>query len=369
MNRSTTIPVRLGERSYRILVTEDRFQGLGPALAGLRLGPEYLVVTNRIVRRTWGAAVAASLRRQGGRVRFVEIPDTERAKSFRWAGRLLRQIARHYTTRIPCLVALGGGVVGDLTGFVASCYRRGIPYVQVPTTLLAQVDSAIGGKTAVDVPQAKNLVGALYQPRLVYATVACLRSLPLRQRRSGLSEVVKYGAIQDARLLAYVERRAAALLRGEPSTLRQVVERCARIKAGLVSQDERERRGQRTLLNFGHTIGHAIEAASHYSGRYTHGEAIAIGMVGSAELGAALGITPPGLAPRLERLFRRLGLPTTARRLSARRVLAALRYDKKFSRGKVRWVVLRGAGRAQVVDGIPEDLVRGVTARRLGAHR
>jgi 3-dehydroquinate synthase len=267
--------------------------------------------------------------------------------------------------RTPLLLAFGGGVIGDLTGFVAAVFRRGIPYVQLPTTLLAQVDSAIGGKVGVDLPQAKNFVGAFYQPRLVYNNLSVLKTLPKRQRCSGLAEVIKYGAIADRPLFSFLEERLLACLALERSAAREMVERSSRLKASYVSRDERETTGERSCLNFGHTLGHALEAATDYR-RWTHGEAIAIGMCAAAALSAQMGLCPAGEFQRVERLIHDSGLPTKATGVNRQRVFQALQYDKKFIHGRPRWVLLKRIGQVMVTEKIPPALARRVLSRYIG---
>jgi len=254
------------------------------------------------------------------------------------------------------LFAFGGGVIGDLVGFVAAVFRRGIPYVQLPTTLLAQVDSAIGGKVGVDLPFAKNLVGAFYQPRLVFNHLGMLRTLPLRQRRSGLAEIIKYAVIADPTLFRFLEQHLEVGLAGELGFLRIVVERCCRIKARVVAHDERESIGLRTQLNFGHTLGHALEAATGYR-RFTHGEAIAIGMACASRLSTALGLMPLADHTRLLRLLGATGLPTHASGIRLAAVKQALRYDKKFVRGQIRWVLPTRIGEVMVSESVPTSLM------------
>jgi 3-dehydroquinate synthase len=269
--------------------------------------------------------------------------------------------------RAPLLLAFGGGVVGDLTGLAAAVFRRGVPYVQLPTTLLAQVDSAIGGKVGVDLPAGKNLVGAFYQPRLVWNNTRLLASLPPRQRRSGLSEIIKYGAMADARLFAYVEQRLDDCLALKPAAVAYLVRRCAAIKADIVSRDERETTALRATLNFGHTLGHALEAATAYR-RWTHGEAIAIGMCAAAALSAALGQCAPATAQRLQRLIAAAGLPTIARNLALEPVWQALRQDKKFIHGRPRWVILKKIGQVVVTERVAEAATRQVVRQYVRAR-
>jgi len=234
-------------------------------------------------------------------------------------------------------------------------FRRGVPYVQVPTTLLAQVDSAIGGKVGVDLPYAKNLIGAFYQPRFVCSNVSLLRTLPLRQRQSGLAEVIKYGVIADSTLFAFVEDHLPACLSLEVRAVRVMVERSARIKARVVSRDERETKNIRAQLNFGHTLGHALEAATHYR-RWTHGEAIAIGMCAATHLGRELGCCSATDAQRIVRLIRATGLPTRTRGVSRSAVLRAMQFDKKFIHGRPRWVLPKRIGQVVVTEAVPTAL-------------
>lgn len=356
-----TIPVRLGERSYTVVIT-DSYRRLPQWLKPLRLSGQGWVVSHPRLLARYGADLLTPLRRSGWILKTLTIPESETSKSLAVAERLLGTLARDSTMRVPVLVAFGGGVVGDVTGFVAAVFRRGVPYIQVPTTLLAQVDSAIGGKVGVDLPQGKNLVGAFHQPRLVCNNVALLQTLPARQRRSGLGEVIKYGVIADPALFAYLEAHLTECVALEPRAVRVMVERSCAIKARVVSRDEREATGVRAQLNFGHTLGHALEAVSRYT-RWTHGEAIAIGMCAAADVGRRLGLFPSRDFERLIRLIRRAGLPTHARGLAPHALLQALRHDKKFIHGRQRWVLPRAIGRVVVTEEVPAALVRRVLGR------
>ena len=355
-----TIRVALGERSYAIALA-DAYAQLPRRLASLGLSRQGWVISHRSVLARYGDQLLEPLARAGWRLRVVTIPASERSKSFATVRGLLEQLARAAAMRVPVLFAFGGGVVGDVTGFVAAAFRRGVPYVQVPTTLLAQVDSAIGGKVGIDLPRAKNVVGAFYQPRLVYNNVTVLESLPARQRRSGLAEVIKYGVIADAALFAYLEAHLEACLALERRAVRVMIERSCAIKARVVSRDERETTGVRAQLNFGHTLGHALEAATHYR-RWTHGEAIAIGMCAAARLAAAVRLCRSDDAERIVALIRSAGLPTVARRVSPRAVLQAMRYDKKFLHGRPRWVLPTRIGAVMVTEQVPEAALRRILA-------
>jgi 3-dehydroquinate synthase len=326
------------------------------ALGLPRIG--WLISHERLLAR-YGRDVLMPLRRAGWAVQTISVPESETSKSLAMAQRVLTRLTRGAAMHAPVLFAFGGGVVGDLAGFVAAVFRRGVPYVQLPTTLLAQVDSAIGGKVGVDLPAGKNLVGAFWQPRLVYNNVALLGSLPLRQRRSGLAEVIKYGVIADPGLFDYVEEHLEACLALEPRAVRVMVERSCAIKARVVSQDERETRGPRLHLNFGHTVGHALEAATGYR-RWTHGEAIAIGMCAAGRLSVELSLWPGASLERLAGLIQAAGLPVRAPGVPQRAIWRALRHDKKFIHGRTRWVLPTRLGRVLITESVPERLVRRV---------
>lgn len=359
----TVIRVRLQERSYPIVIA-DSYRRLPQAMRQAGLGPLIVVVSHRRLLDRFGRELLPPLRQAGFSVAAITIPESEQSKSSAVAERVITQVAHRAAMRVPVLAAFGGGVVGDLTGFVAAVFRRGVPYIQLPTTLLAQVDSSIGGKVGIDLPAAKNAVGAFYQPRLVFDHLGLLRSLPLRQRRSGLGEIVKYALMADAALFRFLETHIEAALEGEPRVDRVMVERCARIKARVVSQDERDTEGLRIHLNLGHTLGHALEAATHYR-RLTHGEAIAIGMAFVSRLSVALGLMLRRDDERVVRLLRALGLPTAIKGVSLAAVLQAMRYDKKFIRGTARWVLPKRIGHVEVTEDVPPSLVQEMLALNL----
>lgn len=350
-----SIRVPLGERGYTIWLDRS-YRRLPMVLKHGGLPPTGWIVSHPSLLRRFGADLTSVLRRAGWQLKTIEVPESERAKSLMVAERVIRRLARQATMRAPVLLALGGGVVGDLTGFVAAVFRRGIPYVHLPTTLLAQVDSAIGGKVGVDLPMAKNLVGAFYQPRAVFANLAVLTTLPIRQQRSGLSEVVKYGMIADPILFRLLEDQPEACLRADPRLMEVLVQRCCRIKARLVARDERDTRGLRMRLNFGHTVGHALEAATRYR-RFTHGEAIAIGMAYASRLSVELGLLRASHHDRLLALLGRLGLPVRTQAVAVAEIRRTVRYDKKFTRGRMRWVLPTAIGRVIVTERVPERLV------------
>lgn len=307
--------------------------------------------------RHHGAAVFDLVQSSGRPAHRIVIPAGEAAKSPEGIARLWSELAQRGCDRSSLVVALGGGVVGDLAGFAAATVLRGIGFVQVPTTLLAMVDASVGGKTGIDLPEGKNLVGAFHQPRAVFVDPDFLETLPDRELRAGWAEALKTAAIRDAGLFEWMETEREALLRLDRSAVAWAVRECIRIKAEVVGADEKES-GLRQILNFGHTLGHAIEAASGYSG-WLHGEAVAVGMCFAGRLGEALEVTAPGTLPRLRATLEAFGLPVTAKgRLAGRRrVLEAMARDKKRGAGGLRWVLLSELGNVVVQEGVPDDLV------------
>lgn len=353
-----TVRVALADRSYEIMIGSGVNRQIGERCRALNLGTRCAIISDANVAPLYENALQTSLRASGFEPVAVTVPAGETAKSLKNVQRCYDQLAAHRLERKSFIVALGGGVVGDLAGFVAATYLRGIPFVQVPTTLLAQVDSSVGGKVGVNLSAGKNLVGAFHQPRLVLCDLNTLRTLPSREFRAGLAEVIKYGIIYDARLFARLERDLSKLLKLETKALAEIIARCCEIKAEVVSQDETES-GLRAILNFGHTIGHALEAISRY-GKYLHGEAISIGQVAAAELSAAQLGFPPGDAERVTDLFRRSGLPTSAQ-LSKRKMekfFRAMRLDKKVSGGEIKFVLAKKIGEIALGQSVPEDLIR-----------
>ena len=359
------VKVRLKERSYDILIGPGLFRKTGLLLKRMDPGKDAVIVTNKRLFAIYGRSLAAALKKTGFGVTFVFVPDSEKAKSSSVATSLLNKIAGRDRYKKIFLVALGGGVVGDLTGFVASIYKRGVPYVQIPTTLLAQVDSAIGGKTAIDLPAAKNLAGAFYQPRAVISDVRLLKSLPRRRFRSAMAEIIKYGVIKDKELFRYLEKNYRKVLGGNEKALAHVISRASKIKSALVSAYELDNKGLRVILNYGHTAGHAIEAASGYSARYDHGESVAIGMAVAADIALALKLIGPKDAGRIISLIEKCGLPVRAKGLKARKIYAALSHDKKFVKGKNRFVLPVGIGKVRIAEGVPEKIVKKAIEERL----
>jgi 3-dehydroquinate synthase len=364
---SRTVRVDLGERSYPIRIGRGTLAGAGAAIARSTGSRHAVVVTVPGVGRRYGATLKESLAHAGMRVHRITVPDGDATKSLEQTGRIYDALLRFGADRNAVLVALGGGMVGDLTGFAAATYLRGVQFVQVPTTVLAMVDSSIGGKVGVNLPQGKNLVGAFYQPRLVWIDIDTLHSLPRRQRACGFVEAFKKAAIWDAKFFARFERDAEQLMELDASRLIPVIQGACRIKAEVVKRDEREG-NLRMLLNFGHTLGHAVEVLSGYE-NVLHGEAVAMGMVAAARRSEALGFSPPGTAERIESLAARFGLPTELPPFPRNAYISALRVDKKMRDSRIQYVVLRGIGRAETVRLTPAEIAPAASGRRRGSGK
>src|SRR5262245_46384944 len=347
--------VQLGERSYAVRIGPGLLDTVGPECARLRLGRRAAVVTQPAVA-PHAARVAESLRGAGFELAVLEVPEGEPAKSLQEAERLWDAFLSHGLDRGSPVIAVGGGVVGDLAGFAGAAYMRGVPVVQVPTTLLAQVDASIGGKVAVNLARGKNLIGTFHQPRLVVIDPEVLRTLPEREYRSGLAEIVKTGVALDGDLFQVLEDRLDALRQRDPVLLEAVVATCCAAKARIVEQDEREETGLRMVLNYGHTVGHALETLSGYA-RWLHGEAVAIGMAAAGRLAVRLGWTDGGAAQRQDRLLAAVGLPIRFSGIAPDAIVDALRHDKKARDGRVPFVLMRGVGRAEVCHDVPMDMV------------
>jgi 3-dehydroquinate synthase len=352
-----TVRVELGARAYDVVVGVDVLDTIGPRLVALGFTGRCGLVTSDRVGALYRRRVERSLVLAGLVPVVVEIPDGEEHKTLATLTRVFDVLLRAGVERRTPLVALGGGVVGDLTGFAAATLLRGIPVVQVPTTLLAQVDAAIGGKTAVDHPVGKNLIGAFHQPCLVLADVGVLGTLPRRELLAGLAEVVKYGVIGDAALFASLEADPVTVLTVDPTAFVPMVAACARQKAAVVAADEREERGERAVLNFGHTVGHALETVTGY-GRFLHGEAVAIGMVAAARVSHALGACDATTVTRIRGLVGRLGLPVDLPvDVPATALAAAMKADKKSAAGQIRFVAVERVGRAKLVSLAAQEIV------------
>ncbi|MDB6025149.1 MAG: 3-dehydroquinate synthase [Verrucomicrobiales bacterium] len=353
--RAVNVP--LGDRTYPILIGNNLLSQLGRKCAALKLGNRCAIISDENVARHFLKPATASLEAAGFQVVSVVLPAGEKSKSMKFVEKCHDALAAHRLERKSFIVALGGGVMGDLAGFVAATYLRGIAFVQVPTSLLAQVDSSVGGKTGVNLRAGKNLVGAFYQPKLVLCDLDSLRTLPEREFRAGLAEVIKYGIIYDAPLFAKLERNFDKILKRDAKILTDVVARCCEIKADVVGQDETES-GLRAILNFGHTIGHAIENISGY-GKYLHGEAISIGQIAAAKISAELTGLSPKEVQRIDVLFQRAGLPTKINLNSTQRqkLFAAMRLDKKVSQGEIKFVLAERIGSVKWGQQVPQEAI------------
>jgi 3-dehydroquinate synthase len=354
------VRIELAERSYDILIG-SQLLGRPETYAGLPRASTALIVSNTTVAPLYAAQLQAALKSHYGTVLLVSLPDGEVYKDWPTLQLIFDALLENSCDRRTVLFALGGGVVGDMTGFAAASYMRGVPFVQIPTTLLAQVDSSVGGKTAINHPLGKNMIGAFYQPQRVICDLDVLATLPSRELSAGLAEIIKYGPIADMDFLDWIEAHIDDLRAGDRTALAHAVKRSCEIKAFVVGQDERES-GLRAILNFGHTFGHAIESGMGY-GAWLHGEGVACGMVMAAELSQRLGLMDGALVARLRRLVARAGLPTVGPQLdradNAGRYMALMRVDKKAEAGAIKFVVIDRPGSA-AVRGAPDALVREV---------
>ncbi len=350
------IKVKLKERSYDIVVGKGLLEKSGSLFKKLRLGDSAVIVSNKTIFKLHGHKLLKGLKRAGIGVRVILVPDGEKSKSATAVIEVVKKIAADDAGKKTFLVAFGGGVVGDMAGFAASIYKRGIPYVQVPTTFLAQIDSSIGGKTAVDLSVGKNLAGSIYQPRLVLSDTNVLSTIGLRQIRNGLAEAVKYGVIDDKSLFEFIEKNYRKILSGDPKALIPLVQKCSRIKAKIVSADEKETKNLRTILNFGHTLGHAVEAAGSYQ-KYQHGEAIALGMRMAADIAVQKGLFSFRDGERLNRILSLIGLPREVKGLTLSQIFKMMAHDKKFKGSTNRFVLPVSIGKVRVVENVSRQVI------------
>jgi 3-dehydroquinate synthase len=353
------VPVATPSHSYEVVIGSGLL-AQAASWEGLPRSPQAVIVSNPVVFAHHGAALEPALAARHARVTRVLLPDGEAHKDWRTLNLIFDHLLQHACDRHTVLYAFGGGVVGDITGFAAASYMRGVPLVQVPTTLLAQVDSSVGGKTAINHPLGKNMIGAFYQPQRVLVDLDTLATLPDRELKAGLAEVIKYGPIADMAFFGWLEANINSLLARDRGALLHAVRRSCEIKAAVVGADERES-GQRAILNFGHTFGHAIEAGMGY-GQWLHGEAVGCGMVLASTLSAELGLIDAGLAARVQRLVERAGLPVRAPAMATDRWFELMRVDKKAAGGDIRYVVLRTPGTAGM-QAAPQALVEQVIRR------
>ena len=348
------ITVNLGNRSYPIYFGNTNLIDLGRVLKELHVGDQTAIVTNPAVGRLYLDPVEKGLRDADFRVTTMVIPDGEEYKSLDQVSEIYDRLISLRMDRNSALIALGGGVIGDIAGFAAATFLRGIPLIQIPTTLLAQVDSSVGGKTGVNHPKGKNLIGAFYQPRLVLIDVDTLNSLDREELISGLAEIIKYGIIQDACLFQHLEDNLERILNRHPESLLQVVKRCCAIKARVVEEDEKES-GLRSILNFGHTVGHAIEALTGYKS-YKHGEAVAIGMVAATRISVNMQVCDESVLRRIKGLIHKAGLPTDLPKFTKEEYRKAMALDKKMGGSKVKFVLTEDIGTVKFVQLSVEDI-------------
>ncbi|MTV18133.1 MULTISPECIES: 3-dehydroquinate synthase [Bradyrhizobium] len=371
---SVTVDVALGDRAYDIVIGRDVLQSLGERVAALRPGVRTAIVTDRTVAKHWLEPTEASLAAAGVPTSRIVVEEGEGSKSYATLTEVSEALIAAKIERNDLVIALGGGVVGDLAGFAAAILRRGVDFVQVPTSLLAQVDSSVGGKTGINSPQGKNLIGAFHQPVLVVADTSVLDTLSPRQFRAGYAEVAKYGILGDEAFFAWLEKNHADIFAGGAGREHAIATSC-RAKAGVVSRDERET-GERALLNLGHTFGHALEAATGFSDRLFHGEGVAVGMVLAAEFSAQLGMISSDDAGRIARHLSAVGLPTRLQDIAgfaqegladADALLALMAQDKKVKRGKLTFILLEAVGRAVIANNVEPQPVRDFLQAKLKA--
>ena len=358
-----TVTVNLGQRSYPIELGAGLLSRVGEMMKAQGIGGRVGIVSNRAVADLYGGEVRESLRGAGYETTLVLIPEGEAHKNTASLGLIYDALVEHRFDRSATLIALGGGVIGDVTGYAAATFLRGIGFVQIPTTLLAQVDASVGGKTAVNHHQGKNLIGAFHQPRLVVIDMNTLRTLPQREFAAGMAEVIKHGIIEDAGFFGFLEEAMDALLRMEPAAVETAVAASCRIKAAVVEQDERED-DRRAILNFGHTIGHALESFTGYE-RFLHGEAVAIGMIQAAALSAGRGLCSAAELGRIEALLRRAGLPwRLPEDIALEDLVAGMALDKKSHAGKIKFVLCEGIGRTRFQWFSAAEIVRELASAR-----
>jgi len=351
------IKVKLGSRSYEIYIGSEILAQTGPWLKELGFAGKVVVITNPLVEKFHGEALTQSLIQAGFTTTILQIPDGEEQKSLETAGKLYLELGKCLAERTTPILAFGGGVIGDLAGFVAATYKRGVPLVQIPTTLLAQVDSSIGGKVAVDHGQLKNEIGTFYQPRLVISDVSTLKTLEPKVLSSGLAEVIKYGVIRDKRFFGYLEDNIDRIKSRDEAVLEEIIFRSAKIKADVVAEDEADL-GIRAILNYGHTVAHAVESVSNF--KITHGEAVAIGMVAAAKIAKALDIFNGNGLSRLENIITQAGLPTRIPDFKVEALTAAMQHDKKVRGGRIRFILPEALGKVLITDKMNLSLIEQV---------
>ena len=353
---ASRVPVALGDRSYVIVIQPGILNQIGHVLQDAGCSGRVGIVTNPVVNKLYGRMVHRALTQAGFSPFFIIVPDGEQAKTMKWLAKILDVLVTQHVERQDVILALGGGVTGDVAGFAASTYLRGIPFVQVPTTLVAQVDSSVGGKTGVNHPQGKNLIGAFYQPQMVVIDPRVLKTLPPRQWIAGLAEVIKYGMIADKPFFEYLEHHVEGLRNQSDDVMPHVLRRCCEIKAEVVAGDEREA-GRRRILNYGHTVGHALEAWGHYK-KWIHGEAVGLGMVLEGSLAHYLGMCSKDVVERQDDLIKSVGLPSSMPKMKFLDLWQAMQHDKKVIKGDIHCVLPKRIGDVSVVPLVRESIRR-----------
>lgn len=354
------VRVELGQAGYDIFIGTDLSEALGDFIKQAGLSQKALLISDTVVGPLYSEKILAILREAGLRAEVFTVEAGESSKSLAVAEKIYTKAIEMGLDRKSAIFALGGGVVGDLAGFIAATYMRGIAFIQLPTSLLAQVDSSVGGKVAVNHALGKNMIGAFYQPKAVFMDLAMLNSLPKREIYTGLAEIIKYGVIYDQEFFAYLEENADAIMRLEIEAIVHIVARSCEIKAAVVSQDEKES-GMRIILNFGHTLAHAIESETAYA-KYNHGEAVAIGMLGAAQISQKMGLTDESKVKKVKALIRKFHLPVKASGCTVEKMFEIIFHDKKTVNGNVQWVLMNSIGAVQVEKNVPDTLVKEVMA-------
>ncbi len=354
--------VDLDERSYEILISRNILSKVGELISKRFEPSRTIIITHPSVRNLFGEKIESGLANIGHSSGIIEIPEGEISKSLQQVELVYDRMLEMNCDRKSALIALGGGVIGDLTGFIAATYQRGIHFIQIPTTLLSQVDSSVGGKTAVNHPRGKNMIGAFYQPKLVLIDLDTLKTLPKKEFRAGLAEVVKYGVIADAELFAFLENNTKEILSLNSDCLEYIIETSCAIKARVVEKDERESR-HRMILNFGHTFGHSIETLTNYT-EYLHGEALSIGMVQAALLSVEIGLCNEDIPIRITNLLKKIGLPIQAPDLKSKDIIESMYHDKKNAYNKLRLILAKNIGSVEIVDDVPEISIKAVLEKK-----
>ncbi|MFH1837438.1 MAG: 3-dehydroquinate synthase [Candidatus Omnitrophota bacterium] len=353
-----SIHLNLKEKSYDIVIGPGALSKLPKAIEDINISGPVVIITDEVVWKKTKTILKAVLDEVKKDSISIVVPPSERSKSIDVFSAVTEELSKKTKRHRPLIVAVGGGVVGDLAGFVAATYRRGVPLIHIPTTLLSQVDSSIGGKVGVDLPEAKNLIGAFYQPKQVIVDTDFLKTLPKRQICNGIAEIIKYGIIADRKFFDFLEKNIDRVLSLNKTVIEKVIWTCVNIKAKVVEKDERDEKDIRIALNFGHTLGHAIEAAAGFSNKYNHGESIALGMILACEIALRFEMFKEKEFIRVKNLIKKAGLPTRIQKIGVEEIMKAYSFDKKFTTGNSRLILPRRIGKVEVIDNIPELPVR-----------